>query len=164
MCIDYRKLDNAIRKDHFPLPFIDAMLNRLVGYSHFYFLDGHLGYNQIAIALEDQEKTSFTCPYGTFTFRKMPFGLCNTSMTFQQCMMDIFSNVVENYIKVFMDDISVFKDSFDDCLAHLSLVLQRHKEMNLGFNWEKCHFMVNEGITLKHRIYLKEIKVDKAKI
>ena len=82
VCIDYRKLNNATRKDHFPLPFIDQMLDRLAGHPHFCFLDGYSGYNQIAIALEDQEKTTFTYPYGTFAFRRMPFGLCNAPATF----------------------------------------------------------------------------------
>ena len=82
VCIDYRKLNTATRKDHFPLPFIDQMLDRLAGHPHFCFLDGYSGYNQIAIAPEDQEKTTFTCPYGTFAFRRMPFGLCNAPATF----------------------------------------------------------------------------------
>ena len=82
VCIDYRKLNTATRKDHYPLPFIDQMLDRLVVHSHYYFLDGYSGYNQIAIAPEDQEKTTFTCPYGTFAFRRMPFGLCNALATF----------------------------------------------------------------------------------
>ena len=77
ICIDYRKLNTTTRKDHFPLPFIDQMLDRLVGQHHFCFLDGYSGYNQIAIAPKDQEKTTFTCPYGTFAFRRMPFGLSN---------------------------------------------------------------------------------------
>ncbi|KAL2461691.1 reverse transcriptase [Abeliophyllum distichum] len=104
VCIDYRKLNNATRKDHFPLPFIDQMLERLAGHSHYCFLDGYSGYNQIPIAPEDQEKTTFTCPYGTFAFRRMPFGLCNAPATFQRCMMAIFSDMVEQYIEVFMDD------------------------------------------------------------
>ena len=73
VCIDCRKLNTATRKDHYPLPFIDYMLDRLVGHPHHCFLDGYSGYNQIVIALEDQEKTTFTCPYGAFTFRRMPF-------------------------------------------------------------------------------------------
>ena len=73
VCIDYRKLNTAIRKDHFPLPFIDQMLDRLAGHHHFCFLDGYSGYNQIAIAPEDQEKTTFICPYGTFAFKRMSF-------------------------------------------------------------------------------------------
>ena len=73
VCIDYRKLNTATRKDHFPLPFIDQMLDRLVGHPHFCFLDGYFGYNQISIALEDQEKTTFTCPFGTFSFNAIWF-------------------------------------------------------------------------------------------
>ena len=83
VCIDYRKLNTATKNDHYPLPFIDQMLDRLVGHPHYCFLDGYSGYNQIAIALEDQEKTTFICPYGTFAFKMMPFGSCNALATFQ---------------------------------------------------------------------------------
>ena len=99
VCIDYRKLKTATKKDHYPLPFIDQMLDKLAGHSHYCFLDGYSGYNQIAIALEDQEKTTFTRPYGTFAFRRMPFGLCNTHATFQRCMMSMFSDLVEEAMK-----------------------------------------------------------------
>ena len=75
VCIDYRKLNSNTRKDHFPLPFIDQMLERLAGHSYYCFLDGYSGYNQIPIAPEDQEKTTFTCPFGTFAYSRMPFGL-----------------------------------------------------------------------------------------
>ena len=77
VCIDYRKLNAITCNDHFPLPFIDQMLERLAGHSYYCFLDGYSSYFQIAIALEDQEKTTFTCPFGTFAYRRMPFGLCN---------------------------------------------------------------------------------------
>ncbi|XP_038697122.1 uncharacterized protein LOC119993981, partial [Tripterygium wilfordii] len=164
VCIDYRKLNNETRKDHFPLPFIDQMLERLAGHSHYCFLDGYSGYNQIAIAPEDQEKTTFTCPYGTFAYRRMPFGLCNAPATFQRCMMSIFSDMVEKFIEVFMDDFSVFGADFDECLEHLRLVLERCEETNLVLNWEKCHFMVQEGIVLGHLISSRGIEVDKAKI
>ena len=82
MCIDYHKLNATTRKDHFPLPFIDQMLEKLAGHSHYCFLDGYFGYNQIVIALEDQDKITFTYPFGTFAYRRMPFGLCNASATF----------------------------------------------------------------------------------
>ena len=95
VCIDYRKLNTSTRKDHFPMPFIDQMLDRLAGHPHFCFLDGYSGYNQISIAPEDQEKTTFTCPFGDFAFRRMPFGLCNAPGTFQRCMMSIFSDLAE---------------------------------------------------------------------
>ena len=83
VCIDYQKLNSATKKDHFPLRFIDQILDRLAGSSYFYFLDGYSGYNQIVIHLNDQEKTTFTCPFGTFTFKRMPFGLCNAPAIFQ---------------------------------------------------------------------------------
>ena len=164
ICIDYRKLNKATRKDHFPLPFLDQMLDRLAGHKYYCFLDGYSGYNQIAIAPEDQEKTTFTCPYGTFAFRRMPFGLCNAPGTFQRCMMAIFSYMVEKTIEIFMDDFSVLGHSFDNCLKNLRSVLIRCKETNLVINWEKCHFMVQEGIVLGHRISARGIEVDRAKI
>lgn len=82
VCIDYQRLNDATRKDHFPLPFIDQLLERLAGHSYYCFLDGYSGYNQIAIALEDQKKTIFTYPYGTFAYMRILFGLCNASATF----------------------------------------------------------------------------------
>ncbi|KAK8950898.1 hypothetical protein KSP39_PZI004064 [Platanthera zijinensis] len=164
MCIDYRKLNDATRKDHFPLPFIDQILERLSGHSYYCFLDGLSGYFQIPISPEDQEKTTFTCPFGTFAYRRMPFGLCNAPATFQRCMLAIFDELVEDVMEVFMDDFSVFGNSFKSCLANLERVLQRCEDTNLALNWEKCHFMVREGLVLGHKISGKGIEVDKAKI
>nr|KYP32882.1 Retrovirus-related Pol polyprotein from transposon 17.6 [Cajanus cajan] len=164
MCIDYRKLNKATRKDHFPLPFMDQMLERLAGQAYYCFLDGYSGYNLIVVDPEDQEKTAFTCPFGVFAYRKMPFGLCNAPATFQRCMLAIFSDLVEKSIEVFMDDFSVFGSSFDECLANLEVVLRRCLEINLILNWEKCHFMVTEGIVLGHKISHKGIEVDPAKV
>ena len=140
------------------------MLDRLAGKAYYCFLDGYTGYNQITIAPEDQEKTTFTCPYGTFAFRKMPFGLCNAPATFQRSMMAIFSDMVEKFIEVFMDDFSIFGESYDHCLSNLVKVLQRCVETNLVLNWEKCHFMVKEGIVLGHKVSDQGIEVDQAKI
>ncbi|CAN6572579.1 unnamed protein product [Malus baccata var. baccata] len=164
ICIDYRKLNATTRKYHFPLPFIDQMLERLAGHLFYCFLNGYSGYNHIVIAPDDQEKTTFTCPFGTFAYRRMPFGLCNAPATFQKCMVSIFSDFVEKIIEVFMDDFSVFGDSFDACLNNLTLILQRCIETNLILNWEKCHFMVKQGIVLGHIISEKGIEVDKSKI
>ena len=164
VCIDYRKLNAGTRKDHFPLPFVDQMLERVAGHELYCFLDGYSGYNQIEIALEDQEKTTFTCPFGTFAFRKMPFGLCNAPGTFQRCMMGIFSDMIEIILEIFMDDFSVFGDSFENCLENLRKVLERCQEKNLVLNWEKCHFMVTQGIVLGHIVSKDGIEVDKAKV
>ena len=87
---------------------MDQMLKRLVGQAYYCFLDGYSGYNQILVNPEDQEKTTFTCPFGVFAYKRMPFGLCNAPATFQRCMLTIFSDLVEKCIEVFMDDLSVF--------------------------------------------------------
>nr|GEX34166.1 reverse transcriptase domain-containing protein [Tanacetum cinerariifolium] len=110
VCIDYRKLNEATRKDHFPLPFMDQMLERLAG-------------NQ------------------TFAYRRMPFGLCTAPGTFQRCMMAIFHDMIKKTMEVFMDDFSVFGDSFQSCLSHLEKMLKRCEDTNLCLNWEKSHFM-----------------------
>ncbi|GJW18207.1 reverse transcriptase domain-containing protein [Tanacetum coccineum] len=164
VCIDYRKLNEATRKDHFPLPFMDQMLERLAGNQFYCFLDGFSGYFQIPIDPKDQEKTTFTCPYGTFAYRRMPFGLCNAPGTFQRCMMAIFHDMIEKTMEVFMDDFSVFGDSFSTCLSHLDKMLKWCEDTNLVLNWEKSHFMVKEGIVLGHKISKSGIKVDRAKV
>ncbi|GJU43737.1 reverse transcriptase domain-containing protein [Tanacetum coccineum] len=115
VCIDYRKLNEATRKDHFPLPFMDQMLERLAGNEYYCFLDGFSGYFQIPIDPNDQEKTTFTCPYGTFAYRRMPFGLCNAPGTFQRCMMAIFHDMIEKTMEVFMDDFSFLENSLSTC-------------------------------------------------
>ncbi|GJY31673.1 reverse transcriptase domain-containing protein [Tanacetum coccineum] len=164
VCIDYRKLNEATRKDHFPLPFMDQMLERLAGNDYYCFLDGFSGYFQIPIDPKDQEKTTFMCPYGTFAYRRMPFGLCNAPGTFQRCMMAIFHDMIEKTMEVFMDDFSVFGNSFENCLSRLDKMLKRCEDTNLCLNWEKSHFMVKKGIVLGHKISKNEIEVDKAKV
>nr|GEY02228.1 reverse transcriptase domain-containing protein [Tanacetum cinerariifolium] len=133
------KLNEATRKDHFPLSFMDNMLERLAGNQYYCFLDGFSGYFQIPMNPKDQEKTTFTCPYRIFAYRCMHFGLCNASDTFQ-------------------------RNSFQSCLSHLERMLKRCEDTNLCLPWEKSHFMVKEGIVLCHKISKLGIKVDKAKV
>jgi hypothetical protein len=158
MCIDYRKLNKATKKDHFPLPFIDEMLERLASHAYFCFLDGYSGFMQIPIHPDDQHKTTFTCPYGTFAYRR------NAPASFQRCMMAVFSGFIEEIVEVFMDDFSVYGKTFMDCLATLEKVLTRCAEVYLVLSWEKCHFMVQQGIVLGHVISERGIEVDKAKV
>ena len=123
MVIDYRKLNKATRKDHYPLPFIDQMLERLSKHTHFCFLDGYSGFSQIPVSQPNQENTTFTSPFGTYAYRCMPFGLCNAPATFQRCTNAIFSDFCEKIVEVFMDDFFVYGKSFDDCLSNLDRVL-----------------------------------------
>ncbi|GJY78763.1 reverse transcriptase domain-containing protein [Tanacetum coccineum] len=137
VCIDYRKLNDATRKNHFPLPFMDQMLERLAGNDIYFFLD---------------------------SFSVMPFGLCNAPGTFQRCMVEIFHDMIEKTMEVFMDDFLVFGDSFYSCLSYLDMMLKRCEDINLVLNWEKCHLKVKEGIVLGHKISKSRIEVDKAKV
>jgi hypothetical protein len=150
MCIDCQKLIKAMKKDHFPLPFIDEMLERLAKHSplpfidemleqlakhsFFCFLDGYSSCHQIPIHPDDQSKTIFTCLYGTYAYHRMSFGLCNAPASFQRCMMSIFSNMIEEIIEVFMDDFSIYGKTFNDWLENLDRVLQRCEENHLVLN------------------------------
>jgi hypothetical protein len=159
MCIDYRKLNKATKKYHFPLPFIDEMLERLANHTYFSFLDGYSRFMQIPIHPDDKHKTMFTCPYGMFAYRRMPFGLYNTPASSQRCMMAVFSEFIEEIVEVFMDDFSIYGKTFMDCFTNLDKVLTRCAEVDLVLNWEKCHFIV-----LRHVISERGIEVDKAKV
>ena len=150
-----------IRNDHFLLPFIDQVLDKVFGHPFYCFLDGYSGYFQIEIDVKDQEKTTFTCPFGTYAYRRMPLGLCNAPATFQICMLSIFSDMVECIMEVFMDDITIYGSTFEKCLINLETVLNQCIEKNLVLNWEKCHFMVHQGIVLSHIISEKGIELIK---
>ncbi|RVW70648.1 Retrovirus-related Pol polyprotein from transposon 297 [Vitis vinifera] len=143
---------------------IALVLERVSGHPFYCFLDGYSGYFQIEIDVVDQEKTTFTCPFGTYAYRRMPFGLCNAPATFQICMLSIFSDMVERIMEVFMDDITVYGGTFEECLINLEAVIHRCIEKDLVLNWEKCHFMVRQGIVLGHIISENGIEVDKAKV
>ncbi|GJW25533.1 reverse transcriptase domain-containing protein [Tanacetum coccineum] len=140
------------------------MLERLTGNKYLCFLDGFSGYFQIPIDPIDQEKTTFTCPFGTYAYRRIPFGLCNAPATFQRCMLEIFHDMIEESVKVFMEDFSVFGNSFDKCLNNLDKMLQHCKDTHLVLKWEICNFMVKEGIVLGHKVSSTGLEVDKAKI
>ena len=134
VCIDYKRLNEVTRKDHFPLPFMDQLLERISGHPFYCFLDGYSGYFQIEITIEDQEKTTFTCPFGTYAYKRMPFGLCNAPATFQHYMLSIFNDLVECIMEVYMDDVTVYGWSFEECLINLEIVLHRCIKKNLVLN------------------------------
>nr|GEV12910.1 reverse transcriptase domain-containing protein [Tanacetum cinerariifolium] len=147
VCIDYRKLNDATQKDHFPLPFMDQMLKRLAKNEFYCFLDGFSGYIQIPIDPKDQEKTTFTCPYGTFAYRRMPFGLCNAPSTFQRCMMAIFHYMIEETMEILLlpefDVIIRDKKGAENLTAdHLSRLENPHQTIDI---LTACHNGPTEG-------------------
>ena len=162
--IDYQNLNCATEKDHFPLPFIDQILDRLAESCYLCFLDGYLGYNQIVVHPDDQEKTRFTCPFGIFAFRQMPFGLCNAPATFQWRMMTIFSDFLGDSLEVFMDDFSIFEKDFETFLAHLTKMLEICVRKPLVLSWEKSYLMIWKGVVLRHIGSGKGLEVNMAKI
>jgi hypothetical protein len=131
---------------------------------YFSFLDGFNGYNQIKIALEDQDKTTFTCPLGTYAYKVLPFGLCNAPTTFQREVLAIFSDLIHECVEVYMDEFSVYGDSFENALNNLEKVLIRCLETNLALNDAKCFMMQTEGIVLGHHVSPAGLKVDPTKI
>ena len=127
ICVDYRELNKATHKDHFLLPFIDQVLDTLVVKNYFSFMDGLSGYNQIGIALKDQEKTTFTCPRGTFSYWVLPFILCNTPTTFQRVVLNIFTNLIHETMESFMYDFTSHGEYFEEALNNLEKVLTQCK-------------------------------------
>ena len=123
ICVDYRELNKATQNDHFPLPFIDQVLDSLVEQQFFSFLNGFSGYNQIQIAPEEQDKTTFACPWGTFTYRVLPFSLCNAPATFQRAILSIFSNLINEGLEVYMDDFTPYGDDIEPALETMEKVL-----------------------------------------
>jgi hypothetical protein len=118
------------------------MLEMLANHSFFCYLDGYSGYHQIPIHPDDQSKTTFTCPYGTFAYRRMSFGLCNAPGSCQRSMTAIFSDLIEKVMEVFMDDFSIYGKTFEDFLANHDKVLKRCPLADLDLNSEKCHFII----------------------
>jgi len=164
ICVNYRELNKETQKDHFPLSFIDQVLDTLAGKKLFSSLDGFSGYNQIQIAPEDQDKTTFTCPWGTFSYRVLPFGLCNAPTTFQRAILNIFLDLINEGLEVYMDDFTPYGDDFELPLQTLEKFMQRCIATRLCLSHEKCHMMMTEGLILDHYISAAGIQGDPSKI
>jgi hypothetical protein len=164
ICVDFRELNKATYRDYFSFPFIDQVLDTLFGKKYFSFLNGFSGYNQIQISQEDQDKTTFTCPWGTYAYRVLPFGLCNSPATFQRVVLAIFSDLTHDCVDVYMDDLTVCMDDFQQALDNLEKVLVRCKETNLSLSNKKSRIFLTKGIVLGHHISGIGIRVDPTKI
>ena len=123
ICVDYRELNKTTKKDHFPLSFINQVLDTLARKKYFSFLDRYSGYNQISIALEDQDKTTFTCPWGTFSYSIFPFGLYNAPATFQRALINIFADISHDCMEIDMNDLTTFGVTFKEAIMNLEKFL-----------------------------------------
>ncbi|GKE95530.1 hypothetical protein Tco_1580385 [Tanacetum coccineum] len=141
VCIDYRKLNDATHKDHFPLPFMDQMLKRLAGNEYYCFLDGFLDIFRFLLTHKTMRK-----PPSLALMGRLPTDVCLLAYVMPRARSKVFG------------------DSFSSCLSYLDKILKRCEDTNLVLNWEKCHFMVKEGIVLGHKIFKNGIEVDKDKV
>ncbi len=151
-CIDYRKLNRITRKDVYPLPRIDDVLDSLAGSSVFSILDLYKGYWQVPVREDDKEKTAFVTPDGLFQFRQMPFGLCNAPASFQRLMDTVLAPLKWLTCLVYMDDIIIFSAGFEEHLVRLRAVLEAIAEAGLILNPVKCLFATESATYLGHRV------------
>jgi hypothetical protein len=144
MCVDYRALNANTVSNTYPLPLIQSLVEKLRGAKYFTALDLKSGYNLVQIKEGDEWKTAFKTKYGLFEYLVMPFGLCNAPAAFQHFMNDIFRDILDIYVVIYLDDILIFSETRELHLEHLKEVLQRLKNNNLYCNLEKCEFLVPE--------------------
>ena len=163
VCQDFMKLNASTKKDYFPIPFTNIILDHVSGHECYSFLDGFSDYNQVFIRPEDQLKTTFTTEWGTFAFNQMPFGLCNAPGTFQRLMMDIFQDFLRHFLEVFIDDFAVFSAK-QDHLQFLKKTFERCRETNLKLHPGKCFLGMESGLLLGHVVSKNRLEVDLDKV
>ena len=164
MCTDFRDVNKACPKDDFPLPNIDMIVDMTSGFKMYSLMDGFSGYNQIKSAPEDQEKTAFTCAWGTLCWNVMPFGLRNVGATYQRTMTSIFHDMMHRTMEDYVDDTLEKSMVRDEHLNDLSKILDRMEKFSLRLNPKKCAFGVTSGKLLGYIVSNKGIEVDPAKV
>ena len=163
-CLDYRELNSVTRKDAYPLPRIDDIFDSLGKARWFTSLDLASGYWQVEVAPEDQPKTAFISACGTFEFNVMPFGLTNAPRTFQRLMDRVLRNEIGKFVHVYLDDINVFSETFEEHLQHLAIVFQRLRDAGLRLNPEKCEFVRKSLHFLGHMVSEERLGPDPNKV
>jgi ribonuclease HI len=145
LCVDFRNLNKASDKDNYPVPPMEQILQQVSGSERLSLLDGFSGYNQVLMSPSDQLKTTFRTPWGTYAYRKMPFGLINAGATFQRAMDIAFRGLINHSVVVYLDDVTVYSKNKDDHLAHLRAVLLRCRKYDISLNPKKSIFAVEQG-------------------
>ena len=158
--MDFKNLNQVSLNDNYPFPKMDHILQRVVGSQRMSMLGGFSGYNQVAVHPDDQEKTTFTTPWGTFMYAKMPFGLMNGGATFQRAMDIAFSTEKDKFVVIYLDDITMFSKTNQDHLQHLRRVFLKCRKFGISLNPKKSNFSMEEGKLLGHIISEKGIRID----
>jgi hypothetical protein len=164
MCVDYRDLNRASPKDDFPLPHIDVLVDNTAQFSVYSFMDGFSGYNQIRMAPEDMEKTTFITPWGTFCYKVMPFGLKNAGATYQRAMVTLFHDMIHKEIECYVDDMIAKSRIEEEHLDNLQKLFEHLRKFKLRLNPNKCTFGVRTGKLLGFIVSERGIEVDPAKV
>jgi hypothetical protein len=160
LCVDFKNLNRSSRKDNYPLPNMEHILQRVTGASRISMIDGFSGYNQISVMPEDREKTAFTTPWGTFMYAKMPFGLMNAGATFQRAMDIAFIGEKDKFVVIYLDDIIVFSKTDIEHHCHLKRVFLKCHRFGLSLNPKKSLFAMQEGKLLGHIVSAEGVRID----
>lgn len=164
ICIDFRNLNKVSLKDNYPVPKMDHISHKVVGSQRMSMMDGFSRYNQILVHPNDQEKTTFTTPWGTFMYSKMPFGLINAGATFQRAMDIAFSEERDRFVVIYLDDITIFSESDKKHYQHLQRVFHKCMKFGVSLNPKKSHFALQEGKVLGHIISKEGIRIDPSRV
>jgi ribonuclease HI len=164
LCVDFRNLNRSSRKDNYPLPKMEHILQRVTGASRMSMIDGFSGYNQVSVLPEDREKTTFTTPWGTFMYAKMPFGLMNAGATFQRAMDIAFVGEKDKFVVVYLDDITVFSKSDVEHRRHLRKVFLKCRKFGISLNPKKSLFAMQEGKLLGHIVSAEGVRIDPSRV
>jgi len=164
LCIDFRNLNKVSLKENYPLPKMDHIVQKVAVSSKMSLLNEYSGYNQILVHKDDQLKTTFTMPWGTFMYAKMPFGLKSLGASFQRVMFIAFSNEKDVFLVIYQNDLTTFSKSDEDHLHHLRIVFQKRIKFGISLNPKKSLFAMEEGKLLGHIISKNGIHIDPARV
>ncbi|GBG80262.1 hypothetical protein CBR_g30628 [Chara braunii] len=164
LCIDYRGLNRYTVKNSYPMPRSDELFDRLAGNRFFTKIDLRSGYHQIRVAAADQPKTAFRSRFGHYEFTVMPFGFTNAPVTFQRVMKDVFSDILEQYVLIYLDDILVYSRTLEEHLRHLRDVLDCLSRHDFYAKLSKCRFAQHNMDFLGHYVSDHGLHMDDAKI
>jgi len=164
MCVDYRDLNRASPKDNFPLPHIHILVDNTTNFALFSFMDGFSDYNQIKMALEDMEMTTFISLWGTFCYKVMSFGLKDAGATYQRAIVALFHDMMHREIEVYVDDMIAKSKTEEEHLVNLRKLFERLRKYRLRLNPAKCTFEVKSGKLLGFIVSQKGIEVDPVKV
>jgi hypothetical protein len=164
LCVDFRNLNRCSKKDNYPLPKMEHLLQRISGANVMSSPDGFSGYNQISVHPDDQEQTAFTTLWGTFMYAKMLFGLMNARATFQRDMDIAFMGEKDKFVLIYLDDITVYSSSHEEHLKHLKRVFLKCKQFGISLNPKKSQFAPRKGKLLGHIVSAEGVKIDPARV